>query len=261
MRKKRFTETGKWADPWFRNLEFQFKLFWIYLVDVCDDAGVWEVDMAHASFSIGKKYYEGGVEEALAGRIEILPNPDDGPTKWFIPKFIEFQYKRLKENHNPHNQAWDSLRRHGLLSRLDQGLPLACPSQQGKDKESLSLKEDKGGVGEKEENNPKTILPPTFGVEQLMTLWNVRAHANLPRVQILSRRRESHAKARIEDFPDPAFWEGLIEKINASSFLTGQSTNWKCDFDWILNSSNLAKIMEGSYVDNEPVGKRYQGRR
>ena len=90
----------------------------------------------------------------------------------------------------------------------------------------------------------------TFKVVDLMALWNEKAHLNLPRVTMLNKTREAHAKARLSSFPDKSFWENTITKINESSFLTGLSSTWKADFDWILNPTNLTKILEGNY-DNK----------
>lgn len=106
---------------------------------------------------------------------------------------------------------------------------------------------------------PKTESP-VFGVEQLMNLWNSTAHQNLPRVQILNKQREVHANSRLKDFPEKGFWENIISKINESSFLTGMSSHWKCDFNWILNSTNLTKILEGNYVDHAPTINRNKNR-
>jgi len=39
---KRFTASEKWEDLWFSELSNKYKLFWIYLLDKCDNAGVWE---------------------------------------------------------------------------------------------------------------------------------------------------------------------------------------------------------------------------
>jgi len=50
---KRFTETEKWRDPWFRKLSAGAKLAFLYIIDNCDNAGVWTADKELADFSIG----------------------------------------------------------------------------------------------------------------------------------------------------------------------------------------------------------------
>ena len=50
---KRFTETNKWEDKFFRKLSPAAKLLYWYMWDRCDIAGFWEVDLHLASFCIG----------------------------------------------------------------------------------------------------------------------------------------------------------------------------------------------------------------
>lgn len=49
---KRFTDTGKWDDPWHRRLTPLQKTFWDFICAKCDNAGVWEVDFEAASFKL-----------------------------------------------------------------------------------------------------------------------------------------------------------------------------------------------------------------
>ena len=49
---KRFTESDKWKNQWFINLPNKYKLFWIYILDDCNHAGVWRVNIELASFII-----------------------------------------------------------------------------------------------------------------------------------------------------------------------------------------------------------------
>jgi len=37
---KRFTETTKWDDPWFRKLSPTAKLLWGYITDKCNAVGL-----------------------------------------------------------------------------------------------------------------------------------------------------------------------------------------------------------------------------
>lgn len=50
---RRFTETGKWDDPWFRRLSPAAKLLFQFICDRCDCAGFWEIDLDAAAFHIG----------------------------------------------------------------------------------------------------------------------------------------------------------------------------------------------------------------
>jgi hypothetical protein len=248
---KRFTDTKKWERPWFRELSPKYQRLWLFVLDCCDVAGVWYEDFKLAEFMLGERFKRDDVLLAFQKQVKV------NGSRWLIRDFIDFQYGGLKEE----NKLYSTLLKH--LEAFENGktdppsIPHPSPIDGVKEKEKDGFERgirDRGGVGE-EEKEGKTV----FGVEALMQLWNIRAHSNLPRVQILNKAREAHAKARLVDFPEPAFWERLIEKINSSSFLTGQSGRWKCDFDWILNSANLTKITEGNYADNEPTSpKRYQ---
>lgn len=97
---KRFTETTKWQDPWFRKLPAKMKAFWLYLVDNCDLAGIWNPDMELAGFQIGEEFAMEEIHAHFADRITILENG-----RWFVPKFIEFQYGEL----NPANRCHASV--------------------------------------------------------------------------------------------------------------------------------------------------------
>ena len=47
---KRFTDTDKWKKQWFRKLKNDNKVFWMYLLDQCNHAGIWEVDFELANY-------------------------------------------------------------------------------------------------------------------------------------------------------------------------------------------------------------------
>ena len=106
---KRFTETEKWNDPWFRRLKPHIKLFWQFICDVCDNAGVWQPDFEMASFQIGQEIKEEEVKEALGDRIRILDNG-----KWWVAKFIFFQQKILYKDKPAHKNILSLCHRHGI---------------------------------------------------------------------------------------------------------------------------------------------------
>lgn len=88
---KRFTDSEKWSDPWFSDLPSKYKLFYLYLLDTCDHAGIWKVNFKIASFMIGEPLEHSEVKRILQGRVRFI---DD--QYWFIEKFIKFQYNGIR---------------------------------------------------------------------------------------------------------------------------------------------------------------------
>jgi len=85
---KRFTDSEKWKDDWFFDLPDTLKLFWIYILDNCDHAGIWKPTKGLVkSFIRAPIDFERVLEEEFKGRVFLLESG-----KWFIPKFLKFQY-------------------------------------------------------------------------------------------------------------------------------------------------------------------------
>lgn len=86
---KRFCDTDRWIkDVWFCELEPRDKLFWMFILDQCDNVGVWEVNMRIANILTGYDFKEEKLLAALGEKIHVFA---DGK-KWWIPSFIDFQH-------------------------------------------------------------------------------------------------------------------------------------------------------------------------
>ncbi len=111
---KRFTETNKWRDPWFRRLTSTAKLLWEYLTDNCDAIGLVEIDMKLLSEDLGCKVTAAHLSE-FGDRLQSVTQ-----NKFFLPKFIGFQYGELSDKCPPHKTIIrlieiHQLRREGLI--------------------------------------------------------------------------------------------------------------------------------------------------
>ena len=106
---KRFTDTDKWDDPWFSGLPNKYKMIWMYLLDKCNTAGVYKVNPEMAEFCVKEKIDWEELEKVLNGRIHKI-----SPEKWFIPKFIHFQYGELTPECKPHIPIINALRSLGV---------------------------------------------------------------------------------------------------------------------------------------------------
>jgi hypothetical protein len=106
---KRFTDTNKWLDAWFRNLKPEHKLLWFYICDSCDYMGLWKVDFEFAEFSIKCKYDIEEVKQVFGDKIEIRTKEDG--EYWFIKDFIRIQYgEDLSDESKIHKKILEALK-------------------------------------------------------------------------------------------------------------------------------------------------------
>ncbi len=106
---KRFTDNNKWEDDWFASLPPKHKLFWFYICDRCDHAGVWKISAHVASALIGEPIDLDEAAKAFEGRIEIHEG------FWWIKKFCDFQYGRLNPENKTHKSVLKIIDFQGLV--------------------------------------------------------------------------------------------------------------------------------------------------
>ena len=108
---KRFTETDKWQDDWFLDLEPAHKLAWMFICDTCDNVGVWDCSRKLSAFQMGQEIDWDAFREAAGKRIVVMPNG-----KWWIRAFCRFQHPDLSEDSksNAVQSHVRKLKEHGL---------------------------------------------------------------------------------------------------------------------------------------------------
>lgn len=140
---KRLTDTGKWSKKWFRGLPAAYKLFWLYLCDVCDHAGTWEVDMETARLQAGGDIDEEKALELFGHRVRVI---DDGH-RWWIVGFVKFHYANAKGEVSTGNKMYAAVlktfEKYGLsVDNKGDGIPHQSPIDGGiykyKDKNIVS---------------------------------------------------------------------------------------------------------------------------
>lgn len=126
---KRFTDNQKWNKPFFRSLQPAYKILWLYILDECDHAGIWQIDLDVAKIKTGiANLTLEDVVKYFGDRVVVFDNNE----KIFIQDFIDFQYGTL----NPVNRAHASVL--SLLSKykLDKkNKGVKSPLQGDKDKD------------------------------------------------------------------------------------------------------------------------------
>jgi len=140
---KRFTATDKWRDRWFRTLPPEYKLFWIYILDECNHAGIWEVDIELANFIMGLDIDQETAINHFKDRIQIFKKGQ----KWFIPKFITFQYGVLNPENRAHLSAIGLLKGEGLYKGLISSLNGAKDKDKDKEQDKAKDKDKEKIIG------------------------------------------------------------------------------------------------------------------
>lgn len=153
---KRFTDTELWGEDWFIDLSTEEKLFWIYLKDACNHAGVWRINKRQFEFSTGLKInLEKFFKDINSDKERVVKI---GRDRWYILGFVKFQYGEIREsNSNLHKSILKNLTDCGIdISEFTRNLPVNDTQREGKptlkdkDKDKVKEKERKGGLGEKQ---------------------------------------------------------------------------------------------------------------
>tara|TARA_R110002167_G_scaffold76944_3_gene213911 strand:- start:324 stop:956 length:633 start_codon:yes stop_codon:yes gene_type:complete len=108
MMAKRFTDTAKWSEDWFLEIKNPHKLFWIYVCDNCNHAGIFKPNKRMFELILGARIdINMFLEEINSDKQRILELANG---KWYLTKFIEFQYGgKLNENNRVHKSILEIL--------------------------------------------------------------------------------------------------------------------------------------------------------
>lgn len=131
------TDTDKWKKRFVRELSPQHKLLWFYILDDCNHAGIWDVDLEVASIRVGFDLTHDNLPSSFGEKVISFDNGD----KWFIPEFIDFQYGELNPNSNVHKSVIALLEKYNLEGYLkgSQGVQSTL-NNKDKDKDIVKAK-------------------------------------------------------------------------------------------------------------------------
>lgn len=122
---------------------------------------------------------------------------------------------------------------------------------------------------ENTEGDSRGELTPTW----LALLWNTQC-GTLPKLrnEKLQGARLQKARMRLKEYPRGPEWAEAIKRLAKSSFCNGSNpskehSNWRADFDFLLQPGKLDQILEGKYDDKggggpnapHPFAKMLQG--
>lgn len=232
---KRFTETTKWAKESFTSLSLKMKLVWLYLLDNCDNAGIWDINLPLMSFQIGDQITLSEIQECFGEKIEIVGK------KIVIPSFVEFQYGQLNPNNRAHQSVILKLKKIAPSKGLKRSLQgrKDKDKDKDKDKEILLERESEGKPFKISEEQLKTLYaeyPRKEGrlkglqrakvelktleayQECLEAIRRYKAHLNANKTECQFIKQFSTFMGCWRDFLDPDFGTSTIVGKNELDF-------------------------------------------
>lgn len=143
---------------------------------------------------------------------------------------------------------------------MDTGIPTETETETEKEKEvsdDTSKKDPPEETGNLEIPLALDRREPALAVKA----WNEMAkRRKLPSVQVLTDPRRKKLTARLTEIGGLDGWSTAMAKIEASRFLLGENdSGWTATFDFLMQPSSMAKLMEGNYDNREGGGGAKNG--
>ena len=123
---KRFTDSEKWRDNWFTDLTNDQKIIWIYILDNCDNAGIWKMNMKNLNYFCSTNI---SVEEFIFTFQKRLTRINE--ELFLINKYCIFQYGPdfLNSKNKAVISALDKLTQLKVVEKLNNTYTLSIPYQ------------------------------------------------------------------------------------------------------------------------------------
>jgi len=179
---------------------------------------------------------------------KIFPNKERGNKK--IEYVYEIFEKPLGEDKRQKEQETEKqpLEKQKVENQGVENLPLesqAVENQGQLNTKELNTKE----VSTKEYIHVKNKF--SQACEDIKNKWVEIAHKfNLSGVELkINDKRKKAIKILLNEYTAEELLQAM-DKIHISKFLQGDNkNNWQITFDWLINKSNLLKVLEGNYDD------------
>lgn len=103
---------------------------------------------------------------------------------------------------------------------------------------------------EEDKDKERDIRGNRVDYQQIADMYNATC-VSFPRLTRLSEKRKRAIKARLRKYSIDDI-KRVFELAEESDFLKGENNrNWSATFDWMMNDTNMAKILDGNYKNKD----------
>lgn len=223
---KRFTDTDKFKKNWIKDLDVEMKLAWIYLLDACNLAGIWDIEIDVMNMRLGTNIKLDKLISIFNGKLELI----DNGKKIFIRKFVTFQYGDLNPQNRVHASVLRELKKEGVDLR---GLisPLQTLSHRVKDKDKDKAKDkDKDKEKANTNNNKQSINNIKF---IMPTLEDVSAYIQKRKSSVNAQKFFDYYQTRgwiLKGGQKMKDWQSAVRTWENNEYGSSKETEIKCTF-------------------------------
>ena len=247
---------GIWTDVEFVGLSAFARLLYIGIWNECDDKGIFLWSPLHLKMRILPADNVDAAalltEVEAAGR--IIRFTVDGKDFGAVKNFAKFQRPKKPNDIPPATPEILAFAGHASAETPD--VPEEVPNQLPTGGEKSPQMED-GGCNKREPKGSRPSgdeRPDAVTPEMIVGAWNELAkRTGLPTIRSLTKQRKQQIAARLREYPNIDDWADALAAIERSPFLLGLEgrSGWRASFDFLLQPSSFAKLIEGTY-DRKP---------
>lgn len=256
---KRLFDSEMFIDPWFRRLSTKNKMLWIWMLCSCDHAGLIELDLEFVHLVLKEDYPESVIDEEFSERIIKLPGG-----KLFIPKFIKFQYGKLRPESKVHRSVIQKLDENGIsfndltLIKTKNDAPsigYGNSMDTTKDKDivnnNININKYNKNLTYVERLTPDQFRTVTkLTPDHLVDLYNehLAGIGKLKRCVGIGPESVKQALNTFSILPNTEAWVELFNAVKTNPMLCGKTkTVFLATLDWLVIEDNALKVLNGKY--------------
>lgn len=131
---KRFTATEIWEEDWFLEMPKDYQLFWFYVKDKCDHAGIFKINIKSFNSLFGSNI-ESDTAFELFNKGKKRIRKVNG-SSWLFEDFFTFQYgRKFNGNNRLHDSIAEIYDKHEVNLTSIRGLKVVKDRVKDKDKD------------------------------------------------------------------------------------------------------------------------------
>jgi len=256
---KRIVDTGFWSDEKVMNFSPEDKYFWLFLLtnEYTTQLGIYHLPLKKAAFDLG---YSVEAVKVLLDRFENeyeLIKYSEETSEVAIKNYLIYSVvKGGKPVADCLNQDTKRVKDKRLLSFVIQNLNNKEISNNTvndfintlnitNEFNYINDNDNDSIVDESLTNRGRIVTGDKIDYQIIVDIYH-NACPSLPKVTKITDARKKLINARLKDYSAKEL-EKAFRAAEESDFLTGRNGKWNATFDWIMNTNNIVKILEGNY--------------